>query len=118
MLQCAGLLVIATLPADVPVWLVSAAMVLVGGGGSLTVPPIASLVLEGAAAAIAGTASGVLNTFGQLGGSLGVTGVGAVIAAHTAFMPGMRTGLIGAVVVLGATAALSLFLDKDTPRSP
>lgn len=116
-LQCAGLLVIATLPADVPLWLVSAAMVLVGGGGSLTVPPIASLVLEGAPAGIAGTASGVLNTFRQLGGSLGVAGVGAVIAAHTAFMPGMRTGLVGAVVILGATAALSVTLDKDTPHA-
>jgi DHA2 family methylenomycin A resistance protein-like MFS transporter len=110
LLQCAGLIVIATLPADVSVWIVAAAMILVGGGGSLTVPPIASLVLESAPIEIAGTTSGVLNTSRQLGGSLGVAGVGAVVAAHTTFMPGLRTGLIGTVVVLGATAILSLTL--------
>jgi DHA2 family methylenomycin A resistance protein-like MFS transporter len=113
LLQCAGLIVIATLPADISVWIVATAMILVGGGGSLTVPPIASLVLESAPVEVAGTASGVLNTFRQLGGSLGVAGVGAVIAAHTAFMPGLRTGLVGTVVVLGATAILSLTLRKQ-----
>jgi DHA2 family methylenomycin A resistance protein-like MFS transporter len=52
----------------------------------------------------------VLNTFRQLGGSLGVAGIGAIIAAHAEFMPGLRTGLIGTVVVLGTTAILSLTL--------
>jgi DHA2 family methylenomycin A resistance protein-like MFS transporter len=85
-------------------------MVLVGVGGALTVPPIASLVLESAPADAAGSASGVLSTFRQLGGSLGVAGVGAVIAAHAQFMPGLRTGLIGTVVVLAVTAVLGLTL--------
>ena len=83
-------------------------MVLIGGGGAVTVPPIASLVLDSAPAEVAGTASGVLNTFRQLGGSR-VAGIGAVIAAHAAFMPGARTALIVTVVVL-ATAILSLTL--------
>jgi DHA2 family methylenomycin A resistance protein-like MFS transporter len=117
LLQCAGLVVIATLPADVSVWIVAAAMMLVGGGGALTVPPVASLVLESAPVEVAGTASGVLNTFRQLGGSLGVAGIGAVIAAHAAFMPGLRTGLIGAVIVLAGTAILSLTLRNQQPSS-
>jgi len=110
LVQSLGLVVIAALPSGVPVWVVSAAMILVGGGGSLTVPPVASLVLESAPVEVAGTASGVLNTFRQLGGSLGVAGIGAVIAAHAEFMPGLRAGLIGTVVVLAATAMLSLTL--------
>jgi DHA2 family methylenomycin A resistance protein-like MFS transporter len=113
-LQMAGLLVIASLAADVDVWIVASAMVPVGVGGALTVPPVASLVLETAPADIAGTASGVLNTFRQLGGSLGVAGIGAVIAAHTAFIPGMRAGLIGAVALLGVTVLLSLTLRPTT----
>ncbi|MEV5003942.1 MFS transporter [Nocardioides sp. LML1-1-1.1] len=113
LLQCAGLVIIAALPADVPVAVVSLSMVLVGGGGALTVPPIASLVLEGAPVEVAGTASGVLNTFRQLGGSLGVAGVGAVIAAHAQFMPGLRTGLIATVILLAVTALLSLTLTSD-----
>jgi len=115
LLQCVGLVLIATLPAEVPVGVVSVAMVLVGGGGALTVPPIASLVLEGAPGEVAGTASGVLNTFRQLGGSLGVAGVGAVIAGHADFMPGLRAGLLGTVIVLAVTAALSLTLRRDRP---
>jgi MFS transporter, DHA2 family, methylenomycin A resistance protein len=71
------------------------------------VPPIASLVIDNAPAEVAGTASGVLNTFRQLGGSLGVASVGAVIAGHTAFMDGLRVGLAATVVTLGITAALS-----------
>lgn len=114
LLQCLGLVVIAALSAQIPVWLVAVAMVLIGGGGALTVPPIAGIVLDNAPAGIAGTASGVLNTFRQIGGSLGVAGIGAVIAAHTAFMPGLRTGLIGTVAVLGATAELSFTL-RATP---
>jgi DHA2 family methylenomycin A resistance protein-like MFS transporter len=110
LLQCAGLVVIATLSVGVSVWVVALAMILVGSGGALTVPPIASLVLESAPAEVAGTASGVLNTFRQLGGSLGVAGIGAVIAAHANFMPGLRAGLLGAVVVLAVTALLSLTL--------
>lgn len=116
LVQCVGIIVIATLPADVSVWWVAVAMVLVGVGGALTVPPIASLVLDTAPVELAGTASGVLNTFRQLGGSLGVAAVGAVIAAHAAFMDGLRVGLIGTVVVLGVTAILSLTL-RNQPQT-
>jgi DHA2 family methylenomycin A resistance protein-like MFS transporter len=110
LVQCLGLAVIAALPAGAPVWGVAAAMVPVGVGGALTVPPIASLVIDTAPAEGAGTASGVLNTSRQLGGSLGVAGVGAVIAGHSAFMDGLRIGLISTVVVLGVAAVLSLTL--------
>lgn len=110
LLQCLGLVVIATMPADVSPWGVAAAMVPVGVGGALTVPPIASLVIDRAPVELAGTASGVLNTFRQLGGSLGVAGIGAVIAGNAAFMDGLRVGLVATVVLLGITVALSLTL--------
>ncbi len=110
LLQCLGLVVIAAMPSDTSVLAVAAAMIPVGVGGALTVPPIASLVIDNAPAEIAGTASGVLNTFRQLGGSLGVAGIGAVIAGHTMFMGGLRLGLVAIVVVLGITTALSLTL--------
>jgi len=112
LVQCTGLIIIAALPATASLWAVAAAMVPVGAGGALTVPPIASLVLDHAPSGLAGTASGVLNTFRQLGGSLGVAAVGAIIAGHSVFMNGLRTGLIVTVAVLGVTAALSLTLHK------
>jgi len=80
LLQGPGLVVIAALPTDISIWVVASAMVPVGVGGALTVPPIASLAINNAPAEVAGTASGVLNTFRQLGGALGVAGIGVVIA--------------------------------------
>ncbi|GAA1598736.1 MFS transporter [Kribbella hippodromi] len=116
LVQCGGLVLIVAMPVSAPLWNVAAAMVPVGVGGALTVPPIASLVLDHAPSGLAGTASGVLNTFRQLGGSLGVAGIGAIIAGHRLFMEGLRTGLIATVAVLGVTAALSLTLRK--PHDP
>lgn len=115
LVQCVGLGLIAALPTDVSVWVVAAAMMLVGGGGAVTVPPIASLVMEASPAELAGTASGILNTFRQVGGSLGVAAVGAVIATNATFMTGLRTGLVGVVAVLALTTVLSLSLRHCVP---
>jgi len=115
--QSLGLLLIAALPPTVSVWTVAATMVLVGVGGAMTVPPIASLVMESAPRDLVGTASGVLNTFRQLGGSLGVAGIGATIAAHRTFMPGLRSSLIATALVLTGTTILSRTPLEHSPRA-
>jgi MFS transporter, DHA2 family, methylenomycin A resistance protein len=78
-LMVIGLLGLALAPVDLPLWAVAALMVPVGVGGSFTVPPLTSLLLDAVPAPRAGTASGV-NTARQVGGSLGVAASGAVIA--------------------------------------
>jgi DHA2 family methylenomycin A resistance protein-like MFS transporter len=83
-----GLITLALLPANAPVLLVATIMVFIGGGGGLTVPPIASIVFDNAPRQLAGTASGVLNTFRQMGGSLGVAVFGAVVNASGHFASG------------------------------
>jgi DHA2 family methylenomycin A resistance protein-like MFS transporter len=113
-LMALGLLGLALVPADLPVWLVSALMVPVGVGGSFTVPPLTSVLMDAVPGHRAGTASGVLNTFRQMGGSLGVAAIGAVIAAHTSFMPGLRISLIAIAVLVAAATALSLTLRPHT----
>lgn len=93
------------LPANAPALLVAAVMVPVGVGGSFTVPPIIALVMDHVPADKAGTASGVINTARQVGGSLGVAIYGAL---HTGqgFMDGLRLGLgITAIVLLILIAA-------------
>jgi MFS transporter, DHA2 family, methylenomycin A resistance protein len=105
-----GLLVLALLPANAPVLLVALVMVFVGGGGGLTVPPIAALIFDSAPAALAGTASGVLNTFRQLGGSLGVAVFGAVVDASASFTDGLRADFTATAVLIGIAALLSLAL--------
>jgi MFS family permease len=82
----------------------------VGVGGSFTVPPLTSLLLDAVPDPRAGTASGVLNTARQVGGSLGVAVSGAVIAHLAGFMDGLRVSLLGLAVLVTVTAALSLLL--------
>ena len=107
-----GLLVLAMLPVNAPVLLVALVMIFVGGGGGLTVPPIAALIFDTAPARLAGTASGVLNTFRQMGGSLGVAVFGAVVDASKHFTNGLRTDFVATAVLIGVAALLSLTLRR------
>ena len=117
-LMVLGLVGLAVAPADLPLAAVAALMVPVGVGGSFTVPPLTSLLLDAVPAPQAGTASGVLNTARQVGGSMGVAAAGAVIAHMAGFMDGLRVSLVALAVLLALTTALSLLLPsgQDTGR--
>lgn len=104
----AGLVGLALLPANAPILAVAGLMILVGVGGAFTVPAIASLIFDSLPGQLAGTGSGVLNTFRQMGGSLGVAVFGAVVNASAAFTTGLRISYIATAVLLGVTAAATL----------
>ena len=110
-LMAAGLVTLSLMPATTPVPLVALAMIPVGVGGSFTVPPVTSLIIDSAPSQLAGTASGVLNTFRQLGGSLGVAVFGAVVA-QTSLLHGLRLSLLATAILLAASAAASLTLTR------
>jgi MFS transporter, DHA2 family, methylenomycin A resistance protein len=114
--MAAGLVALAVAPAHTPTIVVALLMIPVGVGGSFTVPPIASLLLDSVAAQQAGTASGVLNTFRQLGGSFGVAVFGAVVAAQAGLLPGLRISYLVTAVLLAVTAAASLALRSSKAR--
>lgn len=107
LLMAVGLAGLWLLPAGAPPLLVALVMVPVGVGGSFTVPPIITLVMDHVPAQRAGTASGVINTARQVGGSLGVAIYGALLAGHD-FMAGLRLGLGTTAVVLLILIAASL----------
>lgn len=109
LLMALGLAGLWLLPGDAPVLVVAVAMVPVGVGGSFTVPPIIALVMDHVPAERAGTASGVINTARQVGGSLGVAIYGALLAGND-FMTGLRLGLGTTAVVLLILTAASLRL--------
>jgi len=99
-----GLVSLSLLSMSAPVWGVALAMVPVGVGGSFTVPPLTALLLNQVPADRAGTASGLLNTARQLGGSLGVAAFGAVVATEASFTSGSRLDLrvtAGLLVLVG-----------------
>ncbi len=111
LLMAAGLAGLWLLPADAPTLVASLTMVPVGVGGSFTVPPIIALVMDHVPAGRAGTASGVINTARQVGGSLGVAIYGALLAGNE-FMTGLRTGLGTTAVILLVLIAATLPLRK------
>jgi DHA2 family methylenomycin A resistance protein-like MFS transporter len=116
LLMALGLAGLWLLPADAPTLLVALTMVPVGVGGSFTVPPIIALVMDHVPAEKAGTASGVINTARQVGGSLGVAIYGALLTGHD-FMDGLRLGLgTSAVVLLILVAAALPLRHAKTPQ--
>ncbi|NAZ81565.1 MFS transporter [Kineococcus sp. R8] len=98
----------ATDPADGWPWLVALALVPVGAGGSLAMPPVTGVVLDGVAPERAGTASAVFNTFRQIGGAVAIAVFGALIAEPAGFLPGLRTSLLVCAALLLLTAVNSL----------
>jgi DHA2 family methylenomycin A resistance protein-like MFS transporter len=114
--MAAGLVALAVAPAHTPTIVVALLMIPVGVGGSFTVPPIASLIIDSVAPQQAGTASGVLNTFRQLGGSFGVAVFGAIVAAHTSLLHGLRISYLATAVLLAGTVAASLTLRTSQAR--
>jgi len=102
----AGLLVLCLLPTTTPVWAVAVLLMPVSFGGTLAVPAMTGLMLASVPAKRAGLASGVLNTFRQVGGALAVAVYGALVAGS--FASGMRVGLIAGAVMLAVAAALGL----------
>jgi DHA2 family methylenomycin A resistance protein-like MFS transporter len=80
----------------------------VGAGGSLAMPAVTSVVLDGVKPDLAGTASAVFNTFRQVGGAVAIAVFGALIASPHAFLPGLRISLGTAAALLLLTASTSL----------
>jgi predicted MFS family arabinose efflux permease len=87
----------------------------VGLGGSFTVPPITSLLLDAVHAHRAGLASSVLKTFRQLGGSLGVAVFGAVVARQASFLAGLRASLAAVAALLVIATVATVTLRRRTP---
>ncbi len=109
-----GLVVLALVPATAPTWLLVAAMIPVGAGGSLAVPALTSLLLDHVAPEKAGTATGVLNTARQVGGALAVAVFGALIARPGHLETGLDTALCLAAATVVITTAASFQLRPAT----
>lgn len=95
-----GLLaLIITAPLGRPV-LMALCVIPIGAGGSLAMPSVTSVVLDGVPAAQAGTASAVFNTFRQVGGAVAIAVFGALIANPVHIDRGLRVSLSAAAALL------------------
>ena len=120
-LLASHLLWLSTLDVDSNFWDILPALILGGLGMSLTMTPATAAAIGSVPVAKAGVGSGVLNTFRQVGGALGIAVMGAIVAAHIdippgapgfpdQFMDGFSTALrVAAVIAMtGAVAAAAL----------
>lgn len=92
----------ATAALDSP-WLFAVGLMFVGPGGSISVPSATGIVLDVAPDDSAGLAGGVSNAFRQLGSTLSIAVLGALMLATPA--DGLRLSL-GLAALLGAVVAI------------
>jgi DHA2 family methylenomycin A resistance protein-like MFS transporter len=95
-------------------WLI-VPMAAAGFGMALTMPAATASVIEAAPADRGGIASGVVNAARQSGGVLGIALLGAMVQVHSAFIPGLHTGVIIAGGAFLLAAAITFY---GVPRAP
>jgi DHA2 family methylenomycin A resistance protein-like MFS transporter len=91
-------------------WLTALCVIPIGAGGSLAMPSVTSVVLDGVPAQQAGTASAVFNTFRQVGGAVAIAVFGALIANPDRVDLGLRLslGIAAALLLLAALNSLRI----------
>jgi EmrB/QacA subfamily drug resistance transporter len=113
-----ALIVFSRLGLDSTFWDIFPGLVVGGLGMALVMTPMTAAALGSVPVAKSGVGSGVLNTFRQVGGALGIAVMGAIVAAYIdldaagrpdpeAFIDGFRTALevSAAFAFLGAAVA-------------
>jgi len=123
-LMTAGMILIAVqlvllsrLSADASFWDLFPALLIGGVGMSLTMTPSAAAATRSVPVDKAGVGSAVLNSARQVGGTMGIAVMGAIVAAEAggertvdAFMRGFESALLvaAAIAVVGAIVAFTL----------
>jgi MFS family permease len=114
-----SLLLFAQLQPDSTYWALLPGMVLGGVGMAITMTPMTAAALSAVPVNKAGVGSGMLNTFRQVGGSLGIAVMGAILAAEasssiasgasttTAFVNGLHHALYTAAVIAFVAAIVA-----------
>jgi EmrB/QacA subfamily drug resistance transporter len=120
----AHLLLLSNLDVDSTFWNILPALILGGFGMGLTMTPATAAAIGSVPIAKAGIGSGVLNTFRQVGGALGIAVMGAIVASqiHVApaapafrdqFMDGFSIALrVAAVIALVGALAAAVLIRK------
>jgi predicted MFS family arabinose efflux permease len=122
LLVAAQLLILSRLGADATFWTLLPGLMLGGIGMSLTMTPSAAAATRAVSVEKAGVGSAVLNAFRQVGGSLGIALLGAIMAAQLtdpptvdSFLRGFERALLVAagIAIAGAIVAAVLIRPHD-----
>ena len=117
LLVAAQLVIFSRLDADASYWTLLPGLVLGGVGITLAMTPSAAAATRAVPVEKAGVGSAVLNAFRQVGGSIGIALLGAIMAAHLAtpptvdsFMRGFEQALLVAAGIAIAAAVVAAVL--------
>ena len=108
-------------------WTLLPAMMLGGLGMAMTMSPMTAAAMGSVPVDKAGVGSGVLNSFRQLGGSLGIALMGAILASYATapprsplgaqqFVDGLHAALLVAAVITFAAAIVAVALVRTRPE--
>jgi EmrB/QacA subfamily drug resistance transporter len=120
------LLYFSTLGADESFWSLLPAMLVGGIGMALTMTPSTAAAMRALPNDKAGVGSAVLNSFRQVGGSLGIALIGAIVGSSVdgnrtpeAFVDGFSNALLVAAIIAlaGAVVAAALVRVHDTEHA-
>jgi EmrB/QacA subfamily drug resistance transporter len=106
-------------------WTLLPAMLIGGVGMAMTMSPMTSAAMASVPLDKAGVGSGVLNSFRQVGGSLGIALMGAILASYVssaatptpqAFVDGLHAALLVAACIAFAAAIVAVTLVRPSLR--
>ena len=126
-LLAAQLVYFSQLAADSTFWNLLPGMLIGGVGMSLTMTPSAAAATRAVPVEKAGVGSAVLNAFRQVGGSIGIALMGAIMASQAgnrrtvaAFMDGFEVSLLvaAAIALAGAVIAAALVRAHEREEHP
>jgi EmrB/QacA subfamily drug resistance transporter len=119
----AQLLYFSRLDADTTYWQILPAFLVGGVGMSMTMTPTAAAATRAVPVDKAGVGAAVLNAMRQVGGSLGIALMGAIVAHSTGgrpnvelFLEGFQNALTVAALIAFAGAGVALALIRREPR--
>jgi EmrB/QacA subfamily drug resistance transporter len=108
-------------------WTLLPAMLLGGVGMAMTMSPMTAAAMGSVPVDKAGVGSGVLNSFRQLGGSLGIALMGAIVASYVTVSPrspegaqqfvnGLHAALLVSAAITFAAALVAVVLVRTRPE--
>jgi EmrB/QacA subfamily drug resistance transporter len=109
-------------------WTLLPSLLLGGVGMALTMSPMTAAAMDSVPVDKAGVGSGVLNSFRQMGGSLGIALMGAIVASYVTaaprspegaqqFVDGLHAALLVSAGITFAAAAVAIALVRTSPQT-
>jgi predicted MFS family arabinose efflux permease len=108
-----------TLSANESFWALLPGLLIGGIGMGMTMTPVTAAAMSAVSVDKAGVGSAVLNSARQVGGSLGIAVMGAIVAGSSNYLTGFHDALrVGGILCLAGAAVAVLAIRKIEHKQP